>query len=301
MKILILGGTGYIGGALYQFLNNRPDYQVDTVDLEWFGNYTNPNNINLDFAYLTPEFYNKYQAIILLAGHSSVQMSEGNNVSCFNNNVRNFVNLLPKLNKDTIFIYASSSSVYGNVRVNQATERCDIFIPENSYDLSKSEIDNHAKLCGLHFYGLRFGTVNGQAPNFRSDIMINSMATNGLRQKEIFVSSPEISRPILGILDLCSAVTRIIETNDRKLRGIYNLASFNATVKDIGEKVSQILDVKLTVGEGRSNYDFTINSNKFSTNFNFEFCDNIETIVEGIMLYFHEIHVGKRDVPISYL
>ena len=46
-KILVTGGCGYIGSAIYNNLKDK--YIVDTVDLEWFGNYTNPNNIKKDF------------------------------------------------------------------------------------------------------------------------------------------------------------------------------------------------------------------------------------------------------------
>ena len=49
-----------------------------------------------------------------LFGHSSVKMSEGILNSCFNNNVRNFGDLLEKLDKRKL-ICISSSSVYGSV------------------------------------------------------------------------------------------------------------------------------------------------------------------------------------------
>jgi UDP-glucose 4-epimerase len=41
-----------------------------------------------------------FDTIILLAGHSSVKMSEGDLTSCYHNNVTNFVELLDRINKN---------------------------------------------------------------------------------------------------------------------------------------------------------------------------------------------------------
>ena len=86
-KILLIGGNGYIGSKLQEVL------EVDVIDTNWF----NDKNNGEDFKDLTSRYYSDYNTIILLAGHSSVKMSEGNLNSCFNNNVRNFIDLIEKL------------------------------------------------------------------------------------------------------------------------------------------------------------------------------------------------------------
>ena len=52
-NILIIGGCGYIGSELYNFLSTS--YNVDTVDLEWYGNFINKNNILGDYSDLSVE------------------------------------------------------------------------------------------------------------------------------------------------------------------------------------------------------------------------------------------------------
>ena len=84
-RILILGGCGYIGSALFPFL--RKKFEVDTVDLEWFGNLINAQNVKEDFKNLKEEVLDDFDTIILLAGHSSVQMCDKNMMSAFKNNV----------------------------------------------------------------------------------------------------------------------------------------------------------------------------------------------------------------------
>ena len=111
-KILLIGGNGYIGSKLQEVL------EVDVVDTNWFNDKGNGE----DFKDFTSRHYSDYNTIILLAGHSSVKMSEGNLNSCFNNNVRNFIDLIEKLDKQKL-IYASSSSVYGSVGGKTVNEK----------------------------------------------------------------------------------------------------------------------------------------------------------------------------------
>ena len=93
-KVLIIGGNGYIGTKLHQYLsideeNMQSDKDVDIIDTCWFVGLDKPieDTIIEDYRNMSKEFYSEYDTIILLAGHSSVKMSEAKSNSCFNNNV----------------------------------------------------------------------------------------------------------------------------------------------------------------------------------------------------------------------
>jgi len=292
-KILIIGGCGYIGSALFTYLNKN--YAVESVDLELFGN-PNIKNFRINFKDLSKEYLSQFTDIVLLAGHSSVKMCEDNMLGAFKNNVEYFIELLLKITPNQKFIYASSSSVYGNVNRNVVTEDCEEYVAGSFYDLSKAEIDYYAKIFNnVQYYGLRFGTVNGSSPSIRNDIMINAMVNSAINRKEIKVFNPMIRRPILYISDLCKAIETIILTN-KDLRGVYNLASFNSTVDIIGRKVSEIFnDIKLSIIDGEPEkeeninkklhskvYDFAISSDKFITNFDFKFEGTITKIAQEL-------------------
>jgi len=84
-KILIIGGCGYIGSMLHR--NLMGDYQVDTIDAEWYGNFSNDRNLKQDFSSLTRQDVSDYDTVILLAGHSSVKMCDDNMLPTVKNNV----------------------------------------------------------------------------------------------------------------------------------------------------------------------------------------------------------------------
>ena len=180
-KVLIIGGNGYIGANLYPYLSSDKD--VDIIDTCWFGKEFNDTIVE-DYKTMSKEFYSEYDTIILLAGHSSVKMSETESNSCFKNNVQNFIELLDKLTTQK-FIYASSSSVYGSVGGRTVNEKYYGFEPYNQYDISKHTADLYAIKSDLEYYGLRFGTVNGYSPVLRTDVMINAMVNSALKDGKI--------------------------------------------------------------------------------------------------------------------
>lgn len=288
-KILIIGGCGYIGSRLYEYLTSK-EFSIDTLDLEWFGNYINPHNIKKDYSFLTEAFLSKYKTLILLAGHSSVAMCQKNMKKAFKNNVQNFIDLLDKINEQAL-IYASSSSIYGNTGNKKAKEKFNTYIPKNYYDLNKQEIDYYATLSKVKYVGLRLGTVNGFSPNLRSDLMINKMYSDGIKNGSIKISNTSYYRPILGINDLCRAMEKIINKPEK---GIYNLASFNYTIGAIGQEVSKRMAITLKKGEDSPSYNFAIDTSKFQKTYNFKFTDSIDTIISSLKRNWKESHQAKR-------
>lgn len=277
-KILIIGGCGYIGSRVYLHLKKK-NY-VDTMDLEWYGNNINSNNIKKDYGKITKSFLSTYSVVILLAGHSSVAMCQKKRFESFKNNVQNFIHLLDKIT-DQKLIYASSSSVYGNTKERFVNELYDRYAPINNYDLSKKIIDYYSHLSTIKYYGLRFGTVNGWSPNLRLDLVINKMYDNAVRTGVIHIYNAHSYRPILGINDACRVIDRIIENDIEK--GIYNIASFNTTIEKIAKKVAKAIGNIKVIDEGiRKGYNFSTDTSKFIKMANFTYEDTIENIVDSL-------------------
>jgi nucleoside-diphosphate-sugar epimerase len=293
-KILLIGSEGYIGSRFNFEFENK--YIISKVDLLIHKQNQKENVIKECFSELNEEYINSHDVIILLAGHSSVGMCKGPILPVIQNNFINFVKLVEKIHSDKKLIFASSSSVYGMHYHNEAKENCKLQPAIDNYDLSKQILDIFQNFIKCNWYSLRFGTVNGWSPNFRTDIMINGMHTNYKKNNNIKISNIKINRPILGIKDLCLAVDRIIDSNENN-SGIYNLCSFNSTPEIIGKNVSKYLNCELIIDKRKTfSYNFKISSSKFIKKFNFKFNETIETILSEIETNYDKIEIfGGRN------
>jgi len=300
-SVLILGGLGYVGSRLSQVLSAQSEkYEVDINDMCW---YQHDANIDRrDYQKYTAKELEKYDVIVVLAGHSSVKSCEGPITSPWLNNVSNFVELLKKTSRRQLIIYASSASVYGNsVPGEKHIEESLNFLPINNYDVTKYALDQQATLAniqGRRVIGLRFGTVNGWSPNLRCDVMINAMYETVQRGESIQVFNKHISRAILGIEDLCRAIDTCIS---KPSLGIYNLASFNDTVENIAVKVAKKLNVKVEDhGNKGKAYDFSLDTTKFEQVYEFKFNETVESIIDSLNERYKESTIHHRNNYMIY-
>lgn len=285
---LVIGSGGYIGSSIMNTIQGRCS-GLDVYDGQ---------DIRMDYGKITKKSISKYKNIILLAGNPNPASCKGNPKYSFNNNIVKFIKLLSKISKGQKFIYASSSCVYDSRNGQVVDETCNTFIPMSYYDVTKKVIDYYAELSKVEFYGLRFGSVNGLVDSsliMRDDIIINSMTKNAIQDSCVKAINPDVHRAILGISDLCRAVEAIINGKDN--RGIYNLASFNSTVGDIASYIGSKYNAKVDLinSDAQKLYDFQISANKFSTTYNFEFKDTIDTITDSIARNINHVKFVRRD------
>src|SRR6056300_720440 len=297
-SILVIGGNGYIGSRLIRDLQSK--YEMSSVDLCWFGSDLN-YSMQADYKTLQKDYLAKFDVVVLLAGHSSVKMCDGSINSSWANNVNNFVNLVNKLDKSQLLIYASSGSIYG-AKSTVTTEDVPLeFQPINYYDLTKYSLDVHAEKFikdGYQIVGFRFGTVNGWSPNIREELMINSMTKRSLMEGSIAINNKTISRPILGIGDIVKAIDTIVS---KPVPGIFNLASLYASVEQISNSVSSILGTKIIENPDIDGaYDFVMDTKKFNNTYNFEFKETIDTIVTELSNNIDKTVFSNRNEFIKY-
>lgn len=297
MKILLIGGNGYVGSKIYAALKDQ--YDILSIDLCLFGK---------DLGYSTKvnyaNIYNvaQHDVIICLAGHSSVQMSQFDSLRSWENNVTNFISLCEKLNSSQKLIYASSASVYSAISGVAHEESPINFDSVNNYDMQKIAVDliasRYVKL-GKNIVGLRFGTVNGAAPNTRGELMLNSMVRSAIQNGAVYAKNMHIRRSILGINDALGAIHKLIEMDIPP--GPYNLSSFSSTVKEMSEIVSNKLGVRLVVENNDATYyDYAMSSEKFSKVANYKFVDTIDSLVDGLVHDFNNVHFDARESDRDY-
>lgn len=239
MRILLGGGAGYIGSALIPLLLER-GYQIDVVDLLWFGNNlpAEVNVIEQDLFNCKEEDLKGYDQFIFLAGLSNDPMAEYDAAKNFIHNAAlpSYLALMARRAGVKRFIYASSCSVYGYT-VNELYDEESPVTCSYPYGISKLQGERGVfQLLRDDFsvIALRQGTVCGYSPRMRFDLIINTMFKTAMTEGRIVVNNPAIWRPICDIRDVVTAYLRAIQA-DLSISGVFNVASGNFTVGQVGD------------------------------------------------------------------
>jgi UDP-glucose 4-epimerase len=157
MKILVTGGTGYIGShTIVELLNAGHDVVAidnlsnsNAMSLERVSEITGKSvvfhNIDIrDFDSLNSLLDNYYfDCCIHFAGLKAVGESVAKPLDYYDNNVCGTVNLLRALNKHNCknIIFSSSACVYGNPKIIPISENCPKGLCTNPYGQTKSMIE----------------------------------------------------------------------------------------------------------------------------------------------------------------
>ncbi len=116
MKILLVGGAGYIGSALTPFLVER-GYDVEVIDQLWFGKHL-PNTVKVtkrNIFDLSENDLKGFDQVVFLAGLSNDPMAEFSPSLNFISNAAApaYLAYISRRAGVQRYIYAGSCSVYG--------------------------------------------------------------------------------------------------------------------------------------------------------------------------------------------
>jgi len=249
MRLLIAGGAGYVGSALIPRLLER-GYSVDVVDLFWFGNKLPEETglLNKDLFDVTVEDLKDYDQVLFLAGLSNDPMAEFSPNKNFVYNAAAPAYLAYTAKKAGVrrYVYASSCSVYGYT-VNELYDETRPVASAYPYGISKLQGEQAVmNLADEQFsvIALRKGTISGYSPRMRLDLIVNTMFRTALQDRLIRINNPSIWRPILAMEDAISAYIRVIEAHE-SISGIFNVASGNYTVGEVGDLVKAEMEQQL--------------------------------------------------------
>jgi UDP-glucuronate 4-epimerase len=233
MKVLITGGAGFIGSACAKALMDRGD---EVVLIDNFNGYYDPSlkeaRIKKFLKGYKLKLYRgdirdeklverifkkeKIDKVIHLAAMAGVRNSLLNPKLYLDVNVMGSVNLLEAAVKYKIknFVFASSSSVYGNNKKVPFSETDPVDTPISPYAASKkadeliAHVYNH--IYGLNVTALRFFTVYG--PWGRPDMAL-MLFTEGIMKGEpikVF-NRGKMSRNFTYIDDIVSGVLTVLD------------------------------------------------------------------------------------------
>ena len=293
MKILIAGGAGYIGSALIPKLLDR-GYDVEVVDLLWFGSHLPKETkiLKKDVFAMEENHLKGFDTVIFLAGLSNDPMAEfspGKNF-IYNAAAPAYLGYLAKRAGVRRYIYAGSCSVYGYT-VNELYDETCPAVSHYPYGISKLQGEQAAMyLVDKNFSVICFrqGTVCGYSPRMRLDLVINTMFKTAMMTKTITVNNPSIWRPILSIQDAVDAYVRAIESNE-EISGIFNVASGNYTLGELGDVVKNRigkelhLDIGLTIKHMHDIRNYKVSFEKAKNVLSFKPRHDADSIVKDLI------------------
>lgn len=292
MKILVAGGAGYIGSVLVPKLLER-SYEVDVLDLLWFGNYL-PEGVNIiekDVFGITEKDLEGYDQVIFLAGLSNDPMAEYSPARNFIDNASSpsYLAYIARRAGVKRFIHGGSCSVYGYT-VNDLYNETAPTISNYPYGISKLQGEFGSLRMegnGFSVIALRKGTVCGYSPRMRLDLVVNTMFKSAIANGVITVNNPAIWRPILSVRDAASAYIRSIEANP-EISGIFNVASGNYTVGEIADYVKDgvrehlNIHAKLDIRQMEDFRNYKVSVSKANEVLSFKPRDSIIDVVKSL-------------------
>lgn len=228
MNILISGHKGFIGSNLVKKLEN---HKIIGVDLKDGNNILDSNYINTLF-----EFYH-FDAVIHLAAIAGVGYSIEHSEEVLTNNIIGFDVLAKAAIKHNVkhFIYASSSSVYGD----DGTQKSPYAVSKATNELQAAMYSN---LSDMKFTGLRFFTVYGEG--IREDLAISKFIKSMKTNTPLYVyGDGSQSRDFTYVDDITEAIKLILESDKSWKNEVFDVGyGQSITVNQLIDMLKKLID-----------------------------------------------------------
>ena len=282
-RIILCGGSGYIGTKLTQVLLEETDYDLVIIDRLDFK--LNPNFKNKYYNSDRVEFHQKdirdlnfmnqqirkgdyVVNLAALVGEPLCKIKPEEAIEVNFEAAKNLADLCKEKNISK-FIQLSTCSNYGQAK-EMVGEDGELFptslYAETKVNLEKYLIQNISNATVLRCataYGLSVGRM-------RFDLLVSDFIKEAWLEKQINVFMPEVHRPIVHVSDISDAILLCIE-HEGILSRVYNVGSSiqNYTKRQIAEKVSDRLNVPLNIIEKEDKRDYIVNFDRIKNELNF--------------------------------
>lgn len=202
-NVLVTGGAGFIGSNIVEYLINDDDVKkvrvLDNLSTGYKKNIECFSSDKLEIIYGDIRSYstcesacNDIDVIIHQAALGSVPRSHKTPLDSHQSNVEGFINLLDAARLAGIkrFVYASSSSVYGNTKDNTNLDFCN---PISFYGMTKHVNDLYAQIYtdvfGMECIGLRYHNIFGKNQSYDGEYsaVIPIFISRAKRDKDLFL------------------------------------------------------------------------------------------------------------------
>jgi nucleoside-diphosphate-sugar epimerase len=241
MKILVTGGSGYVGSVLVPALL-QAGYQVVVLDnLMYHQTSLLPFFSNPNFEFIKGDVRNKLTVqevvknvdfIIHLAAIVGAPVCNAYPELAYTTNYEGTVNVASARSKAQPIIFASTGSNYGSVE-NICTEDVPLK-PLSVYGETKTKAEQHLLAAG-NVVCYRFATAFGISPRLRLDVMPNDFVFQALRTGNLIVYEKNARRTFIHVTDMVRALLFAVTNFYRMKDQVYNVGdeSLNATKEEV--------------------------------------------------------------------
>jgi len=268
MKILVVGGAGYVGGGIVDTLSKENEITVYDSLI-----YESAYRKDVNFIYGDIRDYkkinsilNNFDAVVWLAALVGDGACSINPTLTHEINSETVKNLVKNFNGKIIFL--STCSVYG-AQEGVLDENSEVN-PLSEYASSKLIAEKYLEESDAIIF--RLGTLFGISDQFsriRLDLVVNILTTKALVDKKMSVFGGDQWRPLLHVKDVANAIEHNISSNTK---GIFNLHYKNFKIIEIAEKIKEkIPDVSIETTplpfQDARNYQVSSDKLKLETGF----------------------------------
>ena len=282
-RIILCGGSGYIGTKLTEVLLEKTDYHlviIDRLDFkldsDFKSKFYDSDRVEFhqkdirDLNFMNQQIRKGDYVVNLaaLVGEPLCKIKPEEAIEVNFEAAKNLADLCKEKNI-TKFIQLSTCSNYGQAK-EMVDEDGELFptslYAETKVNLEKYLIQNISNATVLRCataYGLSVGRM-------RFDLLVSDFIKEAWLEKQINVFMPEVHRPIVHVSDISDAILLCIE-HEGILSRVYNVGSSiqNYTKRQIAEKVSDRLNVPLNIVEKEDKRDYIVNFDRIKNELNF--------------------------------
>lgn len=322
MKVLLIGGAGYVGSVLTEELVER-GYSVKIFDRLYFGDIglekfaDRIEIVHGDMRVLDSKVLEDIGVVVNIGGLSNDPTAEFNPKANYEMNT-----LATKLSAELCkkvgikrYIFASSCSIYD---VGVKDEDKDIIYdetaevsPKAAYSSSKFEAEQILLSMQDENFSpviLRKGTIYGFSYRMRYDLVVNTFIKDAMTKGFITpYYGGEMWRPLVDIRDVAKAYIACIEGEEEKVRGeIFNVVYRNFRISELALRVQTALrEINIPV-EIKPDYryrgvrSYRVSADKIKKTLNFTPAISVEDSVKNMIEKIHEYDYTNFDDPIFY-
>jgi dTDP-glucose 4,6-dehydratase len=284
-KIIVTGGSGFIGSNLINYLIKKRYFIINLDKLTYSSNnYNDKSRNSKNYKLIKIDIINKNriieiikkykpQAIFNLAAETHVDRSIDGPSNFIHTNINGTFSLLESLrflkkkNINPKLIHISTDEVYGDIKKGFRSDENHKYEPSSPYSASKASADHLVKSY-IRTYGIKAvisNCCNNYGPYQFPEKLIPKMITNIFNNKELPIyAKGKNSREWIHVIDHCEALFRLYLKG--KNGESYNVGSgLNLRNIDLVKKIIKICKsmrikiknkTKITFVKDRPGHDF---------------------------------------------